>query len=361
MNHIRLCVFPTDPLAATIKKGEIKKRYWNPGNAFSEIHVVDFSDEPISVDHIQPAAGAARLIIHRLRRPSIPSLLATTARVQNILARIQPDVVRAFSPNWVGFVATKASKRLHIPVVVSIHGNFDETRTGLKGRISSWLEDYALSNASAVVCMTAFLREYAHRHHAKNVHVIYNKIYTRDFNPHATNKRAGLLWVGRLDEPKRPELAIAAASKTRQTITIIGDGRKKSELEALAKNAAAPVQFIPSVPHSRITSHYQKAKILVMTSDSEGFCIPVLEAMAAGLPVVASDIPAIAEVAGGAAVLVPNTPKAVTRGVQALLQDPRLWKKMQRKGLTRAKALDGTRIETKERKLYEELAKARDI
>jgi len=287
----------------------------------------------------------------------LTSLIQTIDRVQTLLAQIRPDVIRAFSPNWVGFVAARAGKRRHIPVVVSIHGNFDETRNGLKGRISSFMEDYALSNASAVVCMTAFLTQYARRHHAKNVQVIYNKIYTQDFTRPIETKRSGLLWVGRLDAPKRPDLAMAAASQTRQPLTIIGDGHKKNELDALAKNA--PVRFIASVPHAHIAPYYQKANVLIMTSDSEGFCIPVLEAMAAGLPVVASDIPAIAEVAGGAAVLVPNTPEAVTRGVQALLQDPKRWKKMQRKGLARAQALDGTRMEAQERKLYEKLVLGR--
>ena len=47
------------------------------------------------------------------------------------------------------------------------------------------------------------------------------------------------------------------------------------------------------------------ASVLIMPSRAEGFGLPVAEAMAVGTPVICSDIPALAEVAGGAAVLVP--------------------------------------------------------
>jgi glycosyltransferase involved in cell wall biosynthesis len=65
------------------------------------------------------------------------------------------------------------------------------------------------------------------------------------------------------------------------------------------------VTRLGSVSDSALAALYRDALALCFPSVSEGFGLPVLEAMAAGLPVVAADIPATREVAGDAAVLVP--------------------------------------------------------
>ena len=56
------------------------------------------------------------------------------------------------------------------------------------------------------------------------------------------------------------------------------------------------VYYEPQVPNSEIQTYYQQADIFSMATHCEGFCIPVLGAMAAGLPVVASSTAPIPEV-----------------------------------------------------------------
>ncbi len=83
------------------------------------------------------------------------------------------------------------------------------------------------------------------------------------------------------------------------------------------------VRLVPEVADEWLPAVYRAASVFAFPSLAEGYGLPVLEAMAAGLPVVASDIPALAEVAGSAAVLLP--PRDVAgwaSALAAILADP---------------------------------------
>jgi glycosyltransferase involved in cell wall biosynthesis len=71
-----------------------------------------------------------------------------------------------------------------------------------------------------------------------------------------------------------------------------------------------------------LASCFAGATVFAMTSRSEGFGLPLLEAMALGIPAVCTDIPALAEVAGGAAILVPPDPVAIADAITKLAADP---------------------------------------
>ena len=76
------------------------------------------------------------------------------------------------------------------------------------------------------------------------------------------------------------------------TLLIAGDGEERKALEALAKtlNVADRVRFLGAVPHSEIASVYAAADLLVLASAREGWANVLLEAMACGTPVVATDV-----------------------------------------------------------------------
>jgi glycosyltransferase involved in cell wall biosynthesis len=79
------------------------------------------------------------------------------------------------------------------------------------------------------------------------------------------------------------------------------------------------------------------AAVLAVPSRAEGFGLPVLEGLAAGVPVVCSDIPALAEVAGGAAALVPvGDAGALAEVINQILADTTLTATMQGRGVERA-------------------------
>ena len=85
---------------------------------------------------------------------------------------------------------------------------------------------------------------------------------------------------------------------------------------------AHAVQFAGHASDGTVAAAYASADVLVVTSEHEGFCVPVVEAMSAGVPVVAFDQGAVPEVLGGSGVLVGDKdPFALAAAIAALLTD----------------------------------------
>jgi len=97
------------------------------------------------------------------------------------------------------------------------------------------------------------------------------------------------------------------------------------------------VRFVGHLPEADLAAVYNMADLFVFPSLYEGFGLPPLEAMACGLPVVASNAPALAEVLNGAALLVnPSDVDALAEATARALADKRLRSRLRRQGLERA-------------------------
>jgi glycosyltransferase involved in cell wall biosynthesis len=114
----------------------------------------------------------------------------------------------------------------------------------------------------------------------------------------------------------------------------------EQELRALADRlgVADRVRFPAWVPPEELEALYAEATCFVLPSLIEGFGLPVLEAMARGVPVACSDRPALPEVAGDAALLFdPTDQAAVTDAVRRLIRHARLRADLSARGLERAR------------------------
>jgi glycosyltransferase involved in cell wall biosynthesis len=112
-------------------------------------------------------------------------------------------------------------------------------------------------------------------------------------------------------------------ARIRDTIAVHGLGARVVRLGAVSDNALAGL--------------YSGALALCFPSVAEGFGLPVLEALAAGVPVVASDIPVVREVARNAALLIPvGDEDALAEGLRAVSSDSELRERMATAGRERA-------------------------
>jgi glycosyltransferase involved in cell wall biosynthesis len=97
------------------------------------------------------------------------------------------------------------------------------------------------------------------------------------------------------------------------------------------------VNFVGVIPEERLPSLYRGAIALVFASLYEGFGLPIVEAMACGTPVVTSNVAAMPEVAGDAALLVnPTSVDEIASAIKNVACDDSLRMRLKEKGLTRA-------------------------
>jgi len=130
--------------------------------------------------------------------------------------------------------------------------------------------------------------------------------------------------------------------------------------EAIAAIAASPrredIRQFGYVTDSKLDELYNEARILAFPSLDEGFGIPVIEAMAHGLPVITSNGSALREVAGDAALLIdPRDEGALAGGLKQLTTDPALRAALSAKGQAQAKKFTWKSAVDKTWAVYQEL------
>jgi glycosyltransferase involved in cell wall biosynthesis len=97
------------------------------------------------------------------------------------------------------------------------------------------------------------------------------------------------------------------------------------------------VHFAGLVPDAQLPSYYRSAQALIYVSLYEGFGLPLLEAMACGTPVITSNISALPETSGGAAVLVdPTSVEQISGAINKVMNDTTLRRILRERGLTQA-------------------------
>jgi len=133
------------------------------------------------------------------------------------------------------------------------------------------------------------------------------------------------LVVARLAPEKGIDTAIEAAALAGVPLRVAGEGPAAPELAELAARKGAPVQFTGRLGRANLDRELARAAMLLMPSRYHEFAgYSALEAMAAGVPVIASTLGALPEMVGAARCLPPNDPAALAARMTALWADPEL-------------------------------------
>jgi len=228
------------------------------------------------------------------------------------LAHATPDVL--FAPAYTAPLTTR------VPVVLTIHDISFTThpewfswREGLRRR---WLTRLAARRATRVIAVSDFTRHEICRNlglSTKAVSVVWSGIR----HPpalHAISREPIVLFVGSTFNRRHiPELIRAFALVARRVplarLVLVGDNRSFPFMDPVRLAARAGladrIHVTSYIDETELALLYAKAKVFVFLSEYEGFGLPPLEAMAAGIPVVVGDTPVARELYADAARRVP--------------------------------------------------------
>jgi glycosyltransferase involved in cell wall biosynthesis len=271
--------------------------------------------------------SSLRRAIHPLRD------LRALAELTAALREFAPHLVSTHTAK-AGWIGRAACARLGLPAIYTPHGwPFGARQTGLPAMLFLLAEKAAARWARAIVCVCEYERRLAIERSVAapgRLVVVHNGV--RDV-PEELRAAPGvdppcIVSLARFEPPKDHATLLEALARLRErqwSLDLVGDGPREPACRALARRLGigGRVRFLGYQPDA--AAHLARAQLFVLSSRSEAFPRSVLEAMRAGLPVVASAVGGVAEVVdnGSNGVLVPRDDSvALSAAIGGLLEDP---------------------------------------
>lgn len=244
---------------------------------------------------------------HRLRhlvRPIRPwQDLRAVGELRRILASISPDIVAAHSSK-AGLIGRFVARTLHIPVVFTAHGwSFTDGVAQNARRVYRTLERLAAPWADKIITVSDYDRQLAIVQRVapeQKLITIHNGVHDVPSALHAAPAQhpPKIVMVARFDPQKDHELLVRALSELRNlewSLELIGDGPLRPRVEELSITLGIQDRVHFAGARRDIAARLATAQLFVLTSNWEGLPLTILEAMRAGLPVIASNVGGICE------------------------------------------------------------------
>lgn len=259
------------------------------------------------------------------------ALVRSSARIARLARRAPVDVVHAHNvrASLVARVGTNGRSDRRPPVLTTLHGlaAADYPRAA---RVLRWSSDLVVAVSDSVAADLV-----AAGFPTSRLRVIENAVPAPEPVDRAVARRtlglsdAGsvVLCVARMTPQKRHDLLLAAWARhddPHAVLLVAGDGPRAADLRAQADGLGlgSRVRFLGT--RADVDVLLAAADVAVLPSDWEGLPVAVLEAMAAGVPVVASDVGGLRELGHVVALVPPGSVSALTTTLSGVLADPAL-------------------------------------
>lgn len=259
--------------------------------------------------------------------------LTERARIGALCRSLRPHVVHThgYRPD---VVDAGVARGLGVPTVTTVHGF---TGHNLRNRTYEWLQRIAFRRFQAVVAVSRPLAEHLGRSGVPGprLHVVRNAWRPRVQPLSRAAARAELRvpdgrfvvgWVGRLSREKGLDVLIDAMAWLKDvpiSVLVLGDGRERSALQERAASAgvAGAITWHPAVPEAaRLFGAFD---VFALSSHVEGTPMVIMEAMAAGVPIVAAAVGGVPDMvtADEALLVPPGEPRALAAALRQVATD----------------------------------------
>lgn len=324
---------------------------------------------------LRPEPGVAPIVLPHLGREISPlDDLRTLAQLMKLFRTFRPHVVHTHLAK-AGVLGRLAARLTGVPVVIhTFHGNVLSGYFGPgRSRAFALIERGMARLSTCVAAISPGQRRELEARGIATRDRIVELPLGLDLEPFlraapgALRDELGLSAdipvvgvVARLVAIKRIDVFLAAAERVvarRPDLicVVLGDGPLRPALEEQARERALPVRFLGW--RADLPAVYADLDVVVLTSDNEGTPVSVIEALAGGRAVVATDVGGVRDVIGsdGGRLVPPRDPDAVATAILELLADPSLRSRLGATGRTRVyPEYDASTLVRRVTSLYEE-------
>lgn len=291
-------------------------------------------------------------------------------KILSIIKEIKPELIHAqgISTSGIsGFTAFLIYKFTKIPYIVYGRGGDIYPLKAEK-----FIVQKILKNAASVIALTKGMKEEMLKIHNRNIEIIPNGINLDKFKD-ATNKNQKnlnnakntriILFVGNLRRDKGVKYLIHSmkfviSQKLKTKLLIVGDGPEKKSLEKITKQISLDdvITFKGRVSRNEVPEYMLKADMLVLPSPyNEGFPNVILEAMAAGLPIISTNIVGMDEIIedGVNGFLVePKRPDKIAEKISSILENDTLRLKISKNNIDKSSQYSWKKTTEQLEKIY---------
>jgi glycosyltransferase involved in cell wall biosynthesis len=250
-----------------------------------------------------------------------------------LIQRLKPHVIHGHGAKAGAFIRMKTSSKNSIRIYTPHGGSLHYPVDTWKGAFYSRLERSLMNNTDLFLFESTFARDTYQRTIGTPtkglVRCVFNGVSTAEFDPIASASDAtDIVYVGEFRHIKGADLLIDAVTRLHAsgkplTLTLAGDGEEAAALKAQAEThgLGGAVRFIG---HVKARFGFSSGKLLVVPSRGDSMPYVVIEAAAAGIPMIAANVGGIPEIFGNHSdgLFAPNSAGAIADAIKTALDDP---------------------------------------